>query len=677
MKKSIYSVLAIMISIMILFSVLPVSAAEIHAKVDWESKVSKELLEVMATKNDTDLILVYIWLNDIDHDIIDKAMIKEKGMDPAVYENEERFNKEIVPQIEAQIVARVGYEAAHAVIETSEYILDQNGAYHDNTMSLVERAIQAKENEYVLAKRSISKREHSSVTNEFIEKYINSDRNVIDVGKYVTRVIVEATKAEIEYYAGLSMVSDLALYVDYEDTNSLAIPLDQVEAGYNGTKGSAYNNSNGYKGTGIKIGVLEAESGQYDSSNPHLRNIHNKTLFFVNDAGSNADGSGITPTVSDHATVVTSIVVGQAVTVGSTTYEGVVPLATVYQTPVTGHSSVVKAFNNMIDRGVTVINYSGGRDTGTGYDEYDRDIDALIYETGITFVVSAGNDAGGYGSGTTNVRSPGKALNAITVGNADTINESSFSSKTSPFYICESSSYTEANYLPNKPDITAPGTRIRVVQSQIAINKFYYNNGEKSTGTSFAAPIVTGIVAQIQQAGSFQFRYKPALVKSILATSADPTVIRTSNAYGVDSSNTPAGTFLWEKSGVGMVNAANAVILARTTGNWHFSYFCLPNEEGNTSEKYFSEGQHLRIALTFEKMSNNIISSFMDYDDIDLKLVNSTGNVVASSNSSVDNVIIIDYTIPESGYYTFRMNLYRFVHNANENLNYYYSWNTY
>ena len=150
-----------------------------------------------------------------------------------------------------------------------------------------------------------------------------------------------------------------------------------------------------------------------------------------------------------------------------------------------------------------------------------------------------------------------------------------------------------------------------------------------------------------------------------------------SNAYGVDFSNTPAGTFLWEKSGAGMVNAANAVILSRNTENWHFGYFDLPNQEANTPEKYFTEGQHLRIALTFEKMSDNIISSIMDYDDIDLKLVNSAGNVVASSNSSVDNVIIIDYIIPESGYYKFRMNLYRFVHNANENLNYYYSWNIY
>lgn len=131
MKKRTYSVLAIVLSIMMLFSAFPVFAAETQAEVDWESKVSEELLEVMETKTDTDLISIYIWLNDIDHDIIDEAMIKEKGMDPAVYENEERFNKEIVPQIEAQIVSRVGYETAHAAVETSEYVLDQNGAYHD------------------------------------------------------------------------------------------------------------------------------------------------------------------------------------------------------------------------------------------------------------------------------------------------------------------------------------------------------------------------------------------------------------------------------------------------------------------------------------------------------------------------------------------------------------------
>lgn len=87
-----------------------------------------------------------------------------------------------------------------------------------------------------------------------------------------------------------------------------------------------------------------------------------------------------------------------------------------------------------------------------------------------------------------------------------------------------SSSYNHESYLPNKPDIVAPGTRIRVVQSTTGTSNFYYSNGAESTGTSFAAPIVTGIVAQMQQAGVLGFKRWPGLVKSVLATSADPTL---------------------------------------------------------------------------------------------------------------------------------------------------------
>ena len=157
MKKKTCNFLVIIITLVMLFSVMPVSA-KARAQINWEDKVSDKLLEVMTSKSDTDLIPVYIWLNDINHDIIDDAMIKEKGMDPAVYENEARFNSEMIPQIEAQIVARVGYQAAHASVESSEYVLDHNGAFHDETMSLVERAIQAKENEYIMSKRQISRR---------------------------------------------------------------------------------------------------------------------------------------------------------------------------------------------------------------------------------------------------------------------------------------------------------------------------------------------------------------------------------------------------------------------------------------------------------------------------------------------------------------------------------------
>lgn len=235
---------AIVIAVMMLCSVIPVSAAENQEQINWESKISNELLEVMASKTDTDLIPVYIWLNDIDHNVITEAMIKEKEMDPAIYENEERFQKEIVSEIEAQLVSRVGYEAAHYSVDatTNGYILNENGAYHDDSMSLLDRAVQAKTNEYIMAQREISKREHSKYTSRFVVDYIPSQRRIISQGQYIARIIVEATREEISNYAQLTCVSEILLYNEAVPSNTMEKQIGQVGAGYSGTKGSSYNN---------------------------------------------------------------------------------------------------------------------------------------------------------------------------------------------------------------------------------------------------------------------------------------------------------------------------------------------------------------------------------------------------------------------------------------------------
>ena len=661
---------AIVIAVMMLCSVIPVSAAENQEQINWESKISNELLEVMASKTDTDLIPVYIWLNDIDHNVITEAMIKEKEMDPAIYENEERFQKEIVSEIEAQLVSRVGYEAAHYSVDatTNGYILNENGAYHDDSMSLLDRAVRAKTNEYIMAQREISKREHSELNKKFIAEHVNKGRQILDIGQYVTRIIVEATKSEIAYYARLTSVDEIDFYNNYTFVPDMGTPIDQVGAGYAGTKGSAYNYGNGYKGTGIKIGIIESDAGRYDPTCPHLRSIPSSRLLFVNEAGEG--GTAISTTVNNHATVVTSIVVGQSVTIGSHTYEGVVPLATVYQMPISDTAELIRGFEKLVSYGVTVINFSAGADTGNAYNGIDKNIDRLIHETGVSFIKSAGNSGD-------NVTSPGKALNAITVGNADTINSSSFTAKSFPYAMHTSSSYNHANYLPNKPDIVAPGTRIRVVQSTTGTNNFYYSNGERSTGTSFAAPIVTGIVAQMQQAGVMGFRRWPGLVKSVLATSADSSKIRNSTSSPADSANGTNGAWLWKKSGVGLVNAEKAINLTRSGSKWELSYFFEQGQTGNTSEKYFTAGKRLRVALVFEKINNADISSSNDFDDIDLRLIDPNGNIVASSVSTHDNVIVIDYVIPVSGNYKFRINAFRFVHERFTDLYYYYSWNEY
>ena len=218
---------------------------------------------------------------------------------------------------------------------------------------------------------------------------------------------------------------------------------------------------------------------------------------------------------------------------------------------------------------------------------------------------------------------------------------------------------------------------MRVVKTITGSSNFYLSNGVYPSGTSFAAPIVTGIVAQMQQAGVLGFKRWPGLVKSVLATSADSSKIRTSTSSPADSANGLNGAWLWKKSGVGLVNAEKAINLTRSGSKWELSYFFEQGQMGNTSEKYFTAGKRLRVALVFEKINDADILSSNDFDDIDLRLIDPNGNIVASSVSTHDNVIVIDYVIPVSGNYKFRINAFRFVHERFTDLYYYYSWNEY
>jgi len=376
--KKILRLLSFMLIITMLFSTVPASALEPTSSASWQSKVSAELLEVMQTKSDSDLIPVYIWLKDIDEDVINKALKEEKGMDPEVYENVERFYKEIVPSIEEQIVSRVGYEAAHAKVEESEYVLDENGAYHDDTMSLVERAVKAKENEYVMTRRSIVRREYSFLTNEFVDDNVPEGRKLVYKGVYDSTVIAEATKAEIEKYAKLSEVNDISLYVEYEFVSDMTTAANQVEAGYSGTKGIGFNEGAGLKGTDIKIGIIEEGIGMFDRSAPHLSGVPLTRLVYLNNIS--VDGTSVSGVEDDHATMVTSIIVGQPVTVDGVTYEGVVPLATVFQTSANSISGMYTAYTLLATEGVSVINMSASviKD-GVGYSEIDRRFDTLIH----------------------------------------------------------------------------------------------------------------------------------------------------------------------------------------------------------------------------------------------------------------------------------------------------------
>ncbi|MCL2679432.1 MAG: hypothetical protein FWF18_04025 [Dehalococcoidia bacterium] len=195
----------------------------------WETKINDELWEAMAEKSEDDLIPIDLRLKDIDQRIITNALTNETGMDPAIYEDPARFEKEVTTGITRQLEEQLGYEAAN--------VKDEHG------MSSVDWAISDKADEYLMAYRRIVKREYSALTSGFIADNVGEkQRSILFMGTYVPCITLEATKSEIEAYARQEIVTEISLYVEWIGSSDLGQTLTQVGAdSTSGTKSGFYN----------------------------------------------------------------------------------------------------------------------------------------------------------------------------------------------------------------------------------------------------------------------------------------------------------------------------------------------------------------------------------------------------------------------------------------------------
>ena len=623
----------------------------------WKPKIDAELWKVMEGKSDDDLIPVWLWLYGIGSEVIGKALIDEKGFDPAIFEDPARVEKEIIKPIIKQLEEELGYEEAHRKGEDG--------------MSPVDWAISAKAKEYRMARIEIVTREYSVLNDKFIDENIGEEqRGIIYNSRCTSTLVVEATKAEIVAYAKNKSVHDISLYEKAPVVPYLNQALTQIGAdSTNGTKSSNFNYAKGYKGTDVIIGVIEAlesdlttglptTNGRFNPSAPQLSGIDNIRLFYNNDAGpgggSIIDNSGnpITVTNSTHASLVTSIIVGQSVTVGIP-YEGVVPLATVYQTTVAWETDVPRAIQQLVSKGCMVINFSGGvfyLTSPTAYNALDREVDELIANLMVSFVAAVGNE----GTGTGNIGSPGKALNVISVGNAATKSSGTATITTLPYNMNASSSFNQVAYIPNKPDVSAPGTWIRAVQSTTGSGQFFYESaGYIPSGTSFAAPFVTGVVAQMIQQSPVSAQLFPVFPKSRLIQGAQAAQISTT------SNPTADNNYLRNVSGAGLLNAIvamNSMMAVNSGGDVMSRVF---SSILSKPVAFYVSGKTVRVVIVFDKSTTSgvsrPISSLSDLDDLNLYLKNPSGTIVASSISTRNNVEILEFTVGTTGVYTFEV----------------------
>ena len=606
------------------FSLTALSLSDVAVSAS-QSKIAPDLYETADTKDGK--YRVSLFLESIPDDIINKAVLQKTGYSVDVYESD-AFYTEVAPRIQKQIEENS---------QKAEVNVSSVGVSTMNETAKLDAALQSEMDQYIVAKRGVIKELNTAQNTQFISKHSIDSKNIVFQSRYASFITLYLTKQQIDTISLDESVVQILPSVDSRFQSSYDLVMPQVHVDdTSGTKSASFNSEQGFWGDGIKIGVIEAENGICDVNYVQLNEAFTDDRLFILNNSYISEGQvrTVPSTVSEHATHVTSLIIGAPLTDSNATYCGVVPNATVYQIPVDIPDDLYNAVEVLAEHGVSVINFSGGLGTGHLYTEVDQRIDALVKSLGITFVNAAGNSGNSLDP---SVASPGKAYNVVTVGNAET-KLSNGGEANAPFGIYQESSYLDARYLTNKPDIVAPGSYLTFPDGDE--DDFYF-------GTSYSAPIVTGVAAQIHQA-NLTCKTNYTLTKAILLAGADYDAISSTN----NATCIPSG-YAREKSGVGLLNAVNSVNIA-VNSTCGYSSVNLKNSSALlTYVRRFSvtvpANTKIRIALTYDKPENILLTS--EYgNNVDLYLCNSSGATVSLSASS-DNVEVLEYTVTQAGTY--------------------------
>lgn len=379
----------------------------------------------------------------------------------------------------------------------------------------------------------------------------NSSEDLIYTSSFLPNVEMYLTKKDIEV---LSLKSDIdyiyckpelqenlndkklsrdeislqSIYDDYDHPENFGNFLNPTGLG---TTRDAF----GLYGGNVKIGICDQFYGsrksvaQYFTNSP-FGGYQSKNIF--------SDMA-----VPRHGDTVSEILAGQYKdSDGKIYYKGIVPYAKLYlaSAGAVGENDNYKtAFEYLASQGCSVINMSRsiGSDGYSKYGDTAKWLDDFIVKYNINVVASAGN------SSNTGVTSGKMSYNAIIVGSCDKNGK-----------LAQKSSYSNSNSKAFKPDITAYGVNVSVPTVPYG-----------ASGTSYAAPMVTGLVAQMCQL-SADLRANPTLMKAVVINSSRRKDILNSDDYlsKIGSSSYPVN----HKYGIGVMFAPDAYIMVD-----HYNYF--------------------------------------------------------------------------------------------------------
>lgn len=567
------------------------------------SKLSIEVKDTIKDMSSDGEISVYVVLNDIDSDAVMDSFAKSFKGEASEY----MLAKEGDPESAIRQVVQGDISLKGECEESADPV----------NSDLLQRGIENKR--AIFAKSYLE--QNGAVANSFATK-----SKQIFVSQYSPILILTVSKQSLLEMEKDSRVTSIELFENLEAENELATANAISRADY-------VRDTCGNTGTGVKIGQIELavpEFGISDLSNASI--IRN---------GSNYDS---------HATRVARILVGNS--------NGIAPNATLYSVSSDSESTFYSGVEWLISQGVNVINASMGFKQSSRLGQYDtiaKWIDHIAIMHDVHFVKSAGNR----GNGDAYITSPGMAYNAITVGGFNDMNTVSHSGDKR--YIIEGdagegSSYREATSSgrPEKPNLIASAQGI------------FFDASTIRNGTSYAAPQVTGIIAQLCGYRS-ALKVKQTAVGAMLAAGAS---LKLEGVKGSGERNDvfasdvriSGSTQISDYEGAGKVNARDARLIATTGNYWGVNISASSFPYTQTVYINASNDSLTRVAIFWLKRNSLAATDHTtgtvaqeSIPDLDLRVYAPDGTLVGSSTTTHSNFEIVQFETPATGTYSIQI----------------------
>jgi hypothetical protein len=382
----------------------------------------------------------------------------------------------------------------------------------------------------------------------------------------------------------------------------------------------------GVTGTGARIAIIEDSRVDFNNS-----------CLSANNLGTRVPND---PEVDDHATACAGIAAST-----HNNFSGIAPGAGIYSSNIVSYANFanIAAATDAAAQNADISNNSWGLN-GCGGDGsvnvWGRHADYVVRYIWDTVTASAGNDGvclqGGY------VNSVGAGFNTIAVGNYDDMGTIDFGDNT----MWSTSSWRDPLSLHNdreKPEVSAPGANIK---STIMAPNFNCNMDEIGSGTSFSAPAVAGLAADLMQVNP-SLRVYPESVKALIMAGA--------------TDNVEGAARLSEKDGAGGVNAFTSytsVVNNRYT--WRYvtpsSFDASRNITINLG--WVNAGQRVKVALVWDSTPTSDYVTDPLKADLDLYVYGPTQSLFSTSwDNSFE---VVDFTAATSGNFQIKVHNYRF-----------------